>query len=59
MDLMTFHAVQIILDILFARHWQFTPPKQRFSNFGPDHARVLVFGHNNFICGASNLRSHT
>ena len=28
-----------------------------FSNFSSDHAKVLVFGHNNFSCSANNLKN--
>ena len=28
------------------------------SNFGSDHVRVLVFGHNDFSCGANDLLNY-
>jgi hypothetical protein len=56
---MTSDDLKMILKILFSRHWRCILPKwrenRRFSNFGPDQAKVLVFRHNNFSCGANNL----
>jgi hypothetical protein len=59
---MTSHAVQIILEILFARHWRYFPLTSAgntavLANFGFDHARVLFFVHNGFPCGTNNLRN--
>ena len=32
--------------------------KPYFSKFGSDHARVLVFGHNDFSCGLNDLKNY-
>jgi hypothetical protein len=52
LDTMTSLAVQIILDILFARHWRYF-----LLSFSLFILAFFFFGHNDFSCGLNNLRN--